>query len=114
MDNESPLQYLDIDVTRYIYEKYFPTKLAKYFKDLVIQQLKEHLNNYLTDYNFINIYERKNRIPIHRNKQVLYSFNNYLVDHIKIKKKRKDPYRVITGGYRRARKYRREAHKKKL
>ena len=36
----SPLQYLDYDVSRYIYETYFPLKITKEWKNLVNDQFK--------------------------------------------------------------------------
>ena len=64
IDDNSPLRYLDIDISTYIYETYFPNKLAKEWKQLTIDQLKHHYKIFtkndtgciLMDYNKINPY----------------------------------------------------------
>ena len=44
--NDSPLQYLDYDVTRYLYETYFPTQKTRFNYNSVIQQFKRLIKGY--------------------------------------------------------------------
>tara|TARA_Y100000590_G_C15168567_1_gene806454 strand:- start:141 stop:473 length:333 start_codon:yes stop_codon:yes gene_type:complete len=44
IDNNSPLRYMNRDVSMHIYETYFPDKLAKEWKRLTLDQLKHHYN----------------------------------------------------------------------
>ena len=46
IDDNSPLRFLDIDVSRKIYETYFPSPLIKEQFNQVIDQLKYHIKNY--------------------------------------------------------------------
>ena len=45
-DSESPLRFLDRDVSLMIYEKYYPSKEAKEWKELSDDQFKYHLKEY--------------------------------------------------------------------
>jgi hypothetical protein len=42
IDEDSPLRFLDMDVSRYIYETYYPPEINKQWKQLVMDQLKHH------------------------------------------------------------------------
>jgi len=44
--DDSPLQYLDYDVTRYLYETYFPTQKTRFNYNNVIQQFKRLIKGY--------------------------------------------------------------------
>ena len=44
--DDSPLQYLDYDVTRYLYETYFPTQETRFNYNSVIQQFKRLIKGY--------------------------------------------------------------------
>ena len=57
MKDNSPLQYLDIDVSRYLYETYYPTMVAKENKKILNHQLLTSIENYLSIYKLDNIYE---------------------------------------------------------
>ena len=46
IDDHSPLRFLDFDVSRKIYETYFPSPLIKEQFNQVIDQLKYHIKNY--------------------------------------------------------------------
>ena len=46
IDDHSPLRFLDFDVSRKIYETYFPSPLIKEQFNQVIDQLKYHIENY--------------------------------------------------------------------
>ena len=63
----SPLRFLDYDVSQYLYENYFPSSKAKDKKNIVNDQYKYYLNDYLQHYNLNNIYERNMIICIRRN-----------------------------------------------
>ena len=56
MDSQSPLRFLDYDVTQYIYETYFPSKEAKENKKKMNEQFLTIKNQYLSRYNVENIY----------------------------------------------------------
>ena len=57
MDSQSPLRFLDYDVTRYIYETYYPSKEAKENKKKMNDQFLGMINTYLSKYQLQNIYE---------------------------------------------------------
>ena len=57
MDSQSPLRFLDYDVTQYIYETYFPSKEARILKKKMNEQFLGMVNTYLTKYTLKNIYE---------------------------------------------------------
>ena len=54
IDEHSPLRFLNIDVSRKIYETYFPSPLIKEQFNQVIDQLKYHINNYEKTPHFSN------------------------------------------------------------
>ena len=122
-DSESPLRFLDRDVSLMIYEKYYPSKEAKEWKGLSDDQLKYHLKEYLQRYRLNDIYGHLNLLkPINpiriigNNRYMIppkhYSFIDYLVKHSKkyVKNKRKrDNSNRYTPSYVRARKYKKEA-----
>ena len=56
MDSQSPLRFLDYDVTQYIYETYYPSKGAKENKKKMNEQFLTIKNQYLSRYNVENIY----------------------------------------------------------
>ena len=57
MDPQSPLRFLNYDVTQYIYETYFPSKEAKENKKRMNKQFLGLVNTYLSKYRLKNIYE---------------------------------------------------------
>ena len=118
MNYDYPLCFLNYDVSRYIYETYFPSKLSKKWKKRLNKQFNYHINEYLKEYKLENIYEKQNRIPVlFSNRSIIYSFTNFLNDkYNRSRKKRRGKfgYNGCTDGHNRARKYRREAHKMKL
>ena len=81
----SPLRFLDYDVSQYLYENYFPSSKAKDKKKTVNDQYNYYLNNYLQHYNLNNIYERNMIICIRRNLYRRLSFSYYLNLNNKIK-----------------------------
>ena len=81
----SPLRFLDYDVSKYLYENYFPSSKAKDKKNIVNDQYKYYLNDYLQHYNLNNIYERNMIICIRRNLYRRLSFSYYLNLNNKIK-----------------------------
>jgi len=42
IDDDSPIRFLDIDVSRHIYETYYPPEINRQWKQLVMDQLKHH------------------------------------------------------------------------
>tara|TARA_B100000686_G_C16719681_1_gene934163 strand:- start:250 stop:633 length:384 start_codon:yes stop_codon:yes gene_type:complete len=56
MDDESPLRFLDYDVTQYIYDTYYPSKEAKENKKKMNEQFLTIKNKYLSRYKIDNIY----------------------------------------------------------
>ena len=57
MDSQSPLRFLDYDVTQYIYETYYPSKEARIRKKKMNDQFLGTVNTYLSKYQLQNIYE---------------------------------------------------------
>ena len=123
-DSESPLRFLDRDVSLMIYEKYYPSKEAKEWKELSDDQFKYHLKEYLQRYRLNDIYGHLNLLKpnnpiriIGNNRYMIppkhYSFTDYLVKHSKIyvknKKRKRDSSNRYTPSYVRARKYKKEA-----
>lgn len=124
-DSESPLRFLDRDVSLMIYEKYYPSKEAKEWKELSDDQFKYHLKEYLQRYRLSDIYGHLNLLKpnnpiriIGNNRYMIpskhYSFTGYLVKHsktyVKNKKiKRDSSSNRYTPSYVRARKYKKEA-----
>jgi len=55
MDKNSPLRFLDIDVSRYLYETYYPSKKTKENYKRVMNELKKlresykHIDHYVKD-----------------------------------------------------------------
>ena len=74
----SPLRFLDYDVSQYLYENYFPSNKSKDKKNIVNKQYNYYLNDYLQHYNLNNIYERNMIICIRRNLYRRLSFSYYL------------------------------------
>ena len=58
MEINSPLQYLDRDVSIYLYETYFPSKKAKKNKKKLNEELFKQVKSYLFRYQIYNIYEQ--------------------------------------------------------
>ena len=123
-DSESPLRFLDRDVSLMIYEKYYPSKEAKEWKRLSDDQFKYHLKEYLQRYRLNDIYGHLNLLkPINpiriigNNRYMVpskhYSYTNYLVKHSKtyllLKKQISGGYNYYNPSYVRARKYKKEA-----
>ena len=42
IEDNSPLRFLDMDASQYMYEKYYPSEINKQWKQLVMDQLKYH------------------------------------------------------------------------
>ena len=95
IEKESPLRFLDIDVSRLIYETYFPNKKTIQLKSMAIDQFKYHLKEYLNTYKLPDIYGPLNIITasrgprgthhLHGNAKKHYSFNSYLINVCKFK-----------------------------
>ena len=80
MDSNSPLRFLDCDVSRMIYEIYLPSEKNKEWKNLVNDQFKYHCKNYLYYHHLTNIYDRcKNRRFVTQN-----IYNNVVYSHYKL------------------------------
>ena len=95
IEEESPLRFLDLDVSKFIYETYFPNKKIIQQKSMVIDQFKYHLKEYLNTYKLPDIYGPLNIISttrrprgtqhLHGNAKKHYSFNSYLINVCKFK-----------------------------
>ena len=114
MDSNSPLRFLDIDVSRMIYEIYYPSIKNKQMKNIVIDQFKYHRDNYLNDYKINNIYDSYNLKYIHRYRNIRSKSNkfiDYLLDKCKFKiiKKKIDYNQNRKISWRRAKQYKIEA-----
>ena len=117
--NNSPLQFLDYDVSKYIYETYFKKEKNDILnKQIVNDQFKYFKNIFVKDNNLENIYSNNKilyypRINIYKR----LSFNKFLLNHrkykykkIKIKKNKNKNF----ISYQRALKYKREANSLRL
>ena len=118
MEENSPLRFLDYDVSRMIYEVYYPNKRSRQWKSLTNDQFKFHLRNYLYDNRFSNIYEKENSIGHRYRRNIIYipyPFTNYLLQRHKlnIKKSKIDPKQRLLSSWKRASEYKREAKKLK-
>ena len=92
MDSQSPLRFLDYDVTRYIYETYYPSKEAKENKKKMNDQFLGMINTYLSKYQLQNIYEYEVMFCIRGYLYKKISFLSFL-DELNIRKdKVKLPY----------------------
>jgi len=116
MDSQSPLRFLDYDVTQYIYETYFPSKGAKENKKRMIKEFLPIKDQYLSKYNVNNIYEYEIMFCIRGSlykKISFFSFLKELNEKGEIKKhKVRLPYLfncVKPLSYFRANKYKNEA-----
>jgi len=95
IEEESPLRFLDIDVSRLIYETYFPNEKTIQLRSMVTDQFKYHLKEYLHTYKLPDIYGPLNIITASRgprgthsfqgNPKKHYSFNSYLINVCKFK-----------------------------
>ena len=64
MEYNSPLRYLNIDVSRYLYETYYPSLSAKEKKKRFNQQFLNSIENYLSTYKLDNIYDYETTLCI--------------------------------------------------
>ena len=64
MEDNSPLKYLNLDVSSYLYETYYPSLSAKEKKKIFNQQFLNSIQNYLSTYNIDNIYEYETTLCI--------------------------------------------------
>ena len=71
IEDNSPLRFLDMDVSRHIYETYYPPEINKQWKQLVMDQLKYHYKIF-TD-------GKDNQILI--NYKTLYAYQEYIFVH---------------------------------
>ena len=106
----SPLQYLDYDVSRYIYETFFPYKITKEYKNLVNDQFKYFKNKYLKIYKLKDIYFPNTLFSPSRHIYKRLTFNLFLVINRKVPFKNKKRRRNNIISYRRAILYKREAN----
>ena len=109
----SPLRFLDYDVSQYLYENYFPSSKSKDKKNIVNKQFKKNVIEFLNEYNLNNIYESKIVISIRRNLYRRFTFIYYLTINSKINyliRKRKSKY-IQTLSTKRAHEYKKESLK---
>jgi len=80
MDYDSPLRFLDRDVSRMIYEIYSPSDRSKEWKNMLNDQYKYHCKRYLYYHKLTNIYDLcKNRRFVTQN-----IYNNVVYTHYKL------------------------------
>ena len=58
MEINSPLQYLNYDVSIYLYETYFPSDKARINKKKMNEEFLKNIKSYLFRYKINNIYEQ--------------------------------------------------------
>ena len=110
----SALDNLDIDASWYLSEYYFPSKRSKEWKNLLNDQYKYHLNNFIEDYDddinkrrVIKIFTRYGDVRMKMNFMV-YIKHNHKDGPKKWKRTR---YSDKTMGHLRAIEYRKESFK---
>ena len=124
MDLNSPLRFLDIDVSRMIYEKYFPTEKNKQWRNIVNDQFKYHRDNFLNDCKIENIYDLSNlktinrhvyNINVHYTRYKRNNFLDYLLEKCKftIKKVKINRDQYKRKSWKRAKQFKMEAMKLK-
>tara|TARA_B100000575_G_C23122168_1_gene649556 strand:- start:1301 stop:1651 length:351 start_codon:yes stop_codon:yes gene_type:complete len=59
MDIDSPLRYLDSDVSQYLYETYFPSELTRRKKKELNEEYTDKVITYLKRYQITNLYENE-------------------------------------------------------
>ena len=92
MDSQSPLRFLDYDVTQYIYKTYYPTKEARILKKKMNEQFLGMVNTYLSKYLLKNIYEYEVMFCIRGYLYKKISFLSFLKNNDSHKDKIKLPY----------------------
>jgi len=108
----SPLQYLDYDVSRYIYETYFPLKITKQWKNLVNDQFKYFKNKYCNEvYKLENIYSYNTLFSPRRHIYKRLTFNAYLIMKRNSNYKKNRIRSGVFQSHRRAITYKREANR---
>ena len=104
--NNSPLHYLNYDVSRYLYETYFPTKKAKDNKKKLNQEFCKQVNSYLFRYQINNIYEQDVMFCIRGSLYKRVPFLSYLYSP---KAKEINIHKKLTDSEKRAINYKAEA-----
>ena len=56
MEKNSPLQYLDTDVSKYLYNQYYPNDITREKKRELNEQFLNKINTFLLKYTLDNIY----------------------------------------------------------
>ena len=113
MDENSPLRFLNIDVSEYIYETYYPDKKAKENKQRMNEEFLQSVNKYKSIYHVDNIYNYEIvfciRGSLYRKVYFLGYLNEYKYKTLKYKRNKEHL------SYYRAIKYKNESlHLKKL
>jgi len=110
------VDYLDIDVSKYIYETYTPSDRAREWKSLLNDQYKYHLNGYpKNDILKDNIERYRQQNGLWRSRKI--NFLTYLLKHHKSgpiyrdgsQNYLRDPWGVVKPSRNRAIQYKREA-----
>jgi hypothetical protein len=106
----SPLQYLDYDVSRYLYENYFPSRNQRLLKQKFLKEYIKKQKEYLMNYELDNFYEQYRIVCMRRNLYHRLSFVYYLNLN-----KNKFPKKCLlkTRSQRRATEYKIESNKLK-
>ena len=116
MDNKSPLSFLNIDVSLYLYETYFPDKKSKYFKNILKNEYLTNIQTYTNKYDIENIYENHVMFCIRCCLYKEVSFFSYLAEFKLTKEKIINHYihlHKMTPAHRRAIQYKEESDKLK-
>ena len=113
MDSDSPLRFLDIDVSQYIYETYYQTEKARNLKKIMNGQFIRSIKKYKLNYHIDNIYDYEimfcKRGSLYRRVYFLAFLNGFQYRNLKYKTNK------YSLSYFRAIKYKNEViHMKKL
>jgi len=106
MEINSPLHYLNYDVSRYLYETYFPSKQAKENKKKLNKEFCKQVNSYLFRYQINNIYEQEVTFCIRGSLYKKVPFLSYLYSP---KAKEINIHKKLTDSEKRAVNYKAEA-----
>ena len=118
MLQNSPLRFLDYDVSRYLYEKYYPSNEIRTLKKEINIEYLDNVKKYIEKYQLNNFHENQIMFCIRGCLYKRVYFSSFLREYNMNKQKIIKAYihkDSITKGYERALEYKNEAlHLKKV
>ena len=114
----TPLNYLDYDVTTHIYQTYFPSDIARKNKKFLNKEFITNINNYKTKFNLQEIYDSEVVYCVRGSLYKRICFLSFFCEKKYIKAKYEYPYlfkNILLRSHDRANQYKNEAlHLKKI